>query len=165
MKKNNTKILEKRKRKIANRLERKQWKSQPKPMFTASNIHYEIDGRHEGIACGGIGAIHLMNNKTGFINEIDSVLQLLKVHLPYHESDHVLNIAYNVITGGTRLEDIELQRQNKAWLDALGAEIIPESTTAGDFLRRFNEADIIKLMETANKTRTKVWKRQPRMAT
>ena len=162
MKKNNTKILDKRKRKIAKRLERKQWESQPKPMFTASNIHYEIDGRHEGIACGGIGAIHLMNKKTGFIDEIDSVLHLLKVHLPYHESDHVLNIAYNVIAGGTRLEDIELLRQNKAWLDALGAEIIPDPTTAGDFLRRFNEADIIKLMEAANETRTKVWERQPK---
>ena len=162
MKKNNTKILAKRKRKIAKRLERKQWESQPKPMITASNIHYEIDGRHEGIACGGIGAIHLMNKKTGFIDEIDSVLHLLKVHLPYHESDHVLNIAYNVIAGGTRLEDIELQRQNKAWLDALGAEIIPDPTTAGDFLRRFNEPDIIKLMEAANETRTKVWKRQPK---
>ncbi len=162
MKKNNTKILEKRKRKIAKRLERKQWESQPKPMFTASNIHYEIDGRHEGIACGGIGAIHLMNKKTGFIDEIDGVLHLLKVHLPYHESDHVLNIAYNVIAGGTRLEDIELLRQNKAWLDALGAEIIPDPTTAGDFLRRFNEAAIIKLMEAANKTRSKVWERQPK---
>ena len=162
MKKNNTKILEKRKRKIAKRLERKQWKSQEKPMFTASNIHYEIDGRHEGIACGGIGAIHLMNNKTGFIDEIDSVLHLLKVHLPYHESDHVLNIAYNVIAGGTRLEDIELLRQNKAWLDALGAEIIPDPTTAGDFLRRFNEATIIKLMEAANETRRKIWERQPK---
>ena len=162
MKKNNTKILAKRKRKIAKRLERKQWESQEKPMFTASNIHYEIDGRHEGIACGGIGAIHLMNKKTGFIDKIDSVLHLLKVHLPYHESDHVLNIAYNVIAGGTRLEDIELLRQNKAWLDALGAEIIPDPTTAGDFLRRFNEADIIKLMEAANETRTKVWERQPK---
>ena len=162
MKKNNTKILAKRKRKIAKRLERKQWKSQPKPMFTVSNIHYEIDGRHEGIACGGIGAIHLMNKKTGFIDEIDSVLHLLKVHLPYHESDHVLNIAYNVIAGGTRLEDIELLRQNKAWLDALGAEIIPDPTTAGDFLRRFNEAAIIKLMEAANETRRKIWERQPK---
>ena len=30
--------------------------------------------------------------------------------LPYHESDHVLNIAYNVLVGGQRLEDIELRR-------------------------------------------------------
>jgi hypothetical protein len=160
--KKNTKILAKRKRKIAKRLKRKQWKKQSRPMFTASNIHYEMDGRHEGIACGGIGAIHLMNKKSGFVKEIDSVLHLLKRHLPYHESDHVLNIAYNVFAGGTRLEDIELQRQNEAWLDALGAEIIPDPTTAGDFLRRFSEEDIIELMEAANRTRKKAWKKQPK---
>ena len=160
MKKENSKILAKRKRKIAKRLEKKQWENQPKPMFTASNIHYEIDGRHKGIACGGIGAIHLMNKRTGFVEEIDNVLHLLKRHLPYHESDHVLNIAYNVIAGGTRLEDIELQRQDEAWLDALGSEIIPDPTTAGDFLRRFSEFDIIELMEAANRTRKKAWKKQ-----
>lgn len=103
-----------------------------------------------------------MNKNSGFAEEIDSVLHLLKRHLPYHESDHVLNIAYNVIAGGTRLEDIELQRQNEAWLDALGAEIIPDPTTAGDFLRRFSIADIIELMEAANKTRKKAWKKQPK---
>ena len=162
MKKNNNKIMAKRKRKIAKRLKRKQWKNQPKPMFTASNIHYEMDGRHEGIACGGIGAIHLMNKNSGFVEEIDNTLHLLKRHLPYHESDHVLNIAYNVIAGGTRLEDIELQRQDEAWLDALGAEIIPDPTTAGDFLRRFSEEDIIELMEATNRTRKKVWMKQPK---
>ena len=161
MKKNNSKNLEKRKRKINKRLKRKQWEHQVRPMFNASNIHYEIDGRHRGIASGGIGAIHVMNKKTGFVEEIDNVLHLLKRHLPYHESDHVLNIAYNVIAGGTRLEDIELQRQDEAWLDALGAEIIPDPTTAGDFLRRFSEDDIIDLMEATNKRRKKIWNKQP----
>jgi hypothetical protein len=74
----------------------------------------------------------------------------------------VLNIAYNVIAGGTRLEDIELQRQDEAWLDAVGAEIIPDPTTAGDFLRRFSEENIIELMEAANTTRRKVWSKQPK---
>lgn len=147
---------------MAKRLKRKQWENQPKPMFSASNIHYEMDGRHEGIACGGIGAVHLMNKKLGFVEGVDTVLHLLKRHLPYHESDHVLNIAYNVIAGGTRLEDIELQRQDEAWLDALGAEIIPDPTTAGDFLRRFSEEDIIELMEAANRARKKAWNKQPK---
>jgi hypothetical protein len=160
VKRNNSKILAKRKKKITRRLKRKQWQNQPKPMFNASNIHYEMDGRHKGIANGGIGAIHLMNKKLGLVEDIDSVLHLLKRHLPYHESDHVLNIAYNVIAGGTRLEDIELQRQDEGWLDALGSEIIPDPTTAGDFLRRFEEADIIELMEAANRTRKKAWNRQ-----
>ena len=161
MNKKDSRILAKRKRKIARRLKRKQWKNQPKPMFSASNIHYEMDGRHKGISSGGIGAIHLMNKKLGFVKEMDTVLHLLKRHLPYHESDHVLNIAYNVIAGGTRLEDIELQRQDEAWLDALGAEIIPDPTTAGDFLRRFSEDDIVELMEAINRTRKKAWKKQP----
>ena len=162
MKKNNNKILAKRKRKIKKRLKRKQWENQLTPMFSASNIHYEMDGRHKGIANGGIGAVHLMNKKLGFVEDIDHVLHLLKRHLPYHESDHVLNIAYNVVAGGTRLEDIELQRQDEAWLDALGAEIIPDPTTAGDFLRRFNETYIIELMESANRTRKKAWDKQPK---
>ena len=161
MKKKHSRILAKRKRKIAKRLKRKQWENQPKPMFTASNIHYEMDGRHKGISNGGIGAIHLMNKKLGFVEEMDTVLHLLKRHLPYHESDHVLNITYNVIAGGTRLEDIELQRQDEAWLDSLGAEIIPDPTTAGDFLRRFSEGDIIELMEAINKARRKAWQKQP----
>jgi hypothetical protein len=31
--------------------------------------------------------------KLGLAREIDRRLQLLKVHLPCHESDHVLNLA------------------------------------------------------------------------
>jgi len=161
VKKKHSRILAKRKRKIEKRLKRKQWENQPKPMFSASNIHYEMDGRRKGISSGGIGAIHLMNKNLGFVEEMDTVLHLLKRHLPYHESDHVLNIAYNVIAGGTRLEDIELQRQDEAWLDALGAEIIPDPTTAGDFLRRFSEGDIVELMEAINTTRKKAWEKQP----
>ena len=162
VKKLNHKKLSKRKRKIKKRLKRKQWSNQAYPMFKGSNIIYEMDGRHQGISCGGIGAIHVMNNKLGLVNEINAVVKLLKLYLPYHESDHVLNIAYNVIAGGTRLEDIELLRNDEAWLDALGAEIIPDPTTAGDFLRRFSEDDIIKLMETINVTRKKVWSKQPK---
>jgi hypothetical protein len=160
VKKSNYKIIAKSKKKIAKRLKRKQWENQCNPMFKASNIHYEIDGRHKGISSGGIGAIHLMNKNLGFVQEVDNVLHLLKRHLPYHESDHVLNIAYNVIAGGTRLEDIELHRQDEAWLNALDADIIPDPTTSGDFLRRFGEKDIIDLMEAENTIRKKVWNKQ-----
>jgi hypothetical protein len=154
------KILAKRKRKITERLEKKQWENQQYPMLQGTNIHYEIDGRHNGISSGGIGAIHVMNKKLGFMKTVDESLHLLKRHIPYHESDHVLKIAYNIMAGGTRLEDIELLRQNEAWLNALGAEIIPDPTTAGDFLRRFKEQDIIDLMEAINTTRKLIWNKQ-----
>ncbi len=106
-------------------------------MFTASNIHYEIRRPHRGIAHGGIGAIHLLARRIGLIDAIDDELHLLKIHLPYHESDHVLNLAYNALCDGTCLQDLELRRQDEVYLDALGARRIPDPTTAGDFCRRF----------------------------
>ena len=79
------------------------------------------------------------------------------MHLPYHESDHVLNLAYNVLCGGTRLEDIERLRHDTAYMNALGADLIPDPTTAGDFCRRFREEDVITLMECINAVRAPLW--------
>jgi hypothetical protein len=31
---------------------------------------------------------------------IDRHVNVLKFHRPYHESDHVLSIAYNILSGG-----------------------------------------------------------------
>lgn len=101
------KILKRRKQKIERRLKRKQWEERERPMFRAGNIQYEIAERGQGIACGGIGAVHQMVVRSGLVKEIDENLDLLKMHVPYHESDHVLNIAYNVLSGNVRLEDIE----------------------------------------------------------
>jgi len=158
----NHKILSKRKRKIEKRLERRNWEDQERPMFKGSNIHYELDGRDKGIACGGIGVIHTLAKRIGLVKEIDKHLHLLKRHLPYHESDHVLNLAYNVLSGGEGFEDIELLRQDEGWMDALGAETIPDPTTEGDFVRRFWVEDVMRLMEVINETRKKVWDRQPK---
>jgi hypothetical protein len=87
---------------------------------------------------------------------------LLKVHRPYHESDHVLNIAYNALCGGLCLEDIELRRQDEAFLDALGARRIPDPTTEGDFCRRFDELGIRALRQALHDTRHQVWAQNPR---
>jgi len=162
VKKLNHKILSKRKRKIEKRLERRNWEDQERPMFKGSNIHYELDGRDKGIACGGIGVIHTLAKQIGLVKEIDKRLHLLKRHVPYHESDHVLNLAYNVLAGGEGFEDIELLRQDEGWMDALGAEIIPDPTTEGDFVRRFSMEDVMRLMEVINERRKKVWEMQPK---
>jgi len=155
------KKLERRKRKILWRLQERHWADQPDPMFTARNIHYDLADKARGLACGGIGAIHLLAQQVGLIDAIDSRLHLLKLHLPYHESDHVLNIAYNILCGGTCLEDIELRRNDEVYLDALGAQRIPDPTTEGDFCRRFDERDVEILMNVINEVRVGVWKQQP----
>ncbi len=127
-------------------------------MLRASNIHYDVSGRVRGLAAGGIGAVHLLAKRTGLIEAIDQNLHLLKIHLPYHESDHVLNIAYNILSGGDCMEDLELLRNNEAYLDALGAQRIPDPTTAGDFCRRFDATDVEALQQTINDVRVKVWR-------
>jgi len=130
-------------------------------MLKGSNIHYEMAERVAAVNCGGIGAMHLMVQRLGLVEDIDSNLHLLKVHLPYHESDHVLNIAYNILAGGVRLEDIEQRRQDESFLNGLDAQRIPDPTTAGDFTRRFSEADIVTLQECFNRSRQALWKVQP----
>jgi len=155
------KILRNRKRRIERRLAQRNWEDQPQPMLRGGNLHYEMGQRSGAVNCGGVGAIHTMVQRLGLVRSIDENLHLLKVHLPYHESDHVLNIAYNILAGGVRLEDIELRRQDENFLNGLGAERIPDPTTAGDFTRRFHLEDIRQLQECFNTARQVVWSQQP----
>ena len=89
-------------------------------MLTSGEITYEVGSNIDAMSFGGIAAVHRMVTKLGLPKQIDEGLRLLKVHLPYHESDHVLNLAYNVLCGGTRLEDIERLRHDTAYMNALG---------------------------------------------
>src|ERR1700687_2444358 len=107
------------KRRIQRRLDKTDLRGCDQPIMTASNIHYEIADRTHGISGGGIGAIHLLARRLGLIGDIDRRLTLLKLHLPYHESDHVLALAYLPMCGGNRLEDLELLRNDEVFLDAL----------------------------------------------
>jgi hypothetical protein len=153
--------LASRKSRIERRLGNKRLDNLDQPMFTAANIHYEIADRTRGLAHGGIGAMHLLARRVGLIDAINEKLHLLKIHLPYHESDHVLNLAYNALCDGTCLQDLELRRQDEVYLDALGARRIPDPTTAGDFCRRFSAADVHTLIDAINSVRPRVWARQP----
>ncbi len=155
------KKLAQRKHRVLRRIRHRPGDVRDEPMLGGSNIHYELTDRVQGLSTGGIGAIHLLARRTGLIEAIDRRLHLFKLHQPYHESDHVLNIAYNALCGGTCLEDIELRRNDEVYLDALGAERIPDPTTAGDFCRRFDQVDVHTLMDAINEVRVGVWKQQP----
>ena len=162
MKPRDHEILEERKGKLELRLARENLgEDLERPVLGEVNVHYEMSGRTQATGCGGIAAIHKMAVRLGLDRALNERLRLLKVHLPYHESDHVLNMAYNVLAGGTCLEDIERLREDGAYMDALGAERIPDPTTAGDFLRRFETPGrVLELQETLNDVREKVWRRQ-----
>ena len=148
-----------RRRKVKARHARgRRWGTGPKPMFGSGRVRYEIGARINAMSYGGIGVVRRLVSKLGLAGEINRRLALLKRHLPYHESDHVLNIAYNMLCGGARLEDLGALRNNAAYMDALGAEVIPSPTAAGDFTRRFGEADVIELQECINAVRPRLWR-------
>ena len=131
-------------------------------MMRATSLAYDVAERARGMMAGGIGAMLMLARRVGLVREIDRRLHLLKVHLPYHESDHVLNVAFNVLAGGRCIEDLELLRQDEVYLDALGAQRIPDPTTAGDFCRRFGEHHVEVLLDVVNDCRLRVWAQQPR---
>ena len=135
--------------------------AQAMPMLRMHNLRYTHSDRVRGLTSGGIGAMHQLAQHTGLVDAIDQEVQVLKRHLPYHESDHVLSVAYNVLCGGTCLQDLELRRQDEVYLDALGAQRIPDPTTAGDFCRRFTAIDIEALHRAINQARVRVWRAQP----
>ena len=126
-------------------------------MITSGKISYEVGANTDATSFGGIAAVHRLAVKLGLADDINDRLELLKVHRPYHESDHVLNLVYNVLCGGTRLQDLERLRHDAAYMNALGADLIPDPTTAGDFCRRFDQADVVALMEAINAVRPKLW--------
>jgi len=130
-----------------------------KPELCASGIAYEFAGRSRAIPCGGVGAIVRVAENVGLVHAVNERLGILKVARPYQDSDHVLNIALNLLCGGNVLEDIEIRRNDSAFLDALGARAIPDPTTAGDFVRRFDEAAVWRLMHIVNEVRMGVWQR------
>jgi hypothetical protein len=65
------------------------------------------------------------------------------------------------LCNGTCLDDIELRRNDSVFLDAIGADRIPDPTTAGDFCRRFTAEDIETLQDVFDQTRVRLWKQQP----
>jgi len=156
-----TERLRKAKQRIEQRLDGSQ-EDQGQPMFAATNIRMELADKVRAIGVGGIGLVHQLAREVGLVDAIDRHVHLLKIHRPYHESDHVLNLGLQRIVRRHATEDIELRRNDEVFLDALGTQRIPDPTTAGDFCRRFDEASIRSLMQAADEARLNVWARQPK---
>ena len=132
------------------------------PVFRGTGALYEIADRVRAVPAGGVALIQRMVQAIGLDKAIDRCLHLLKFHMPYEESDHVTNIAYNLLAGGECLEHLELLRNDENYLDMLGARRIPDPTTAGDFCRRFkSSADVDALQRAINEARLRVWQTQP----
>ena len=129
-------------------------------MLRCPTTRLELADRTKAVACGGLPLVQQMVTQVGLAESINRHCPIFKMHLPYTEADHVLNIAFNSFAGGTCLEHLELRRNDEAYLDLLGAQRIPDPTTAGDFCRRFTPQVVDRLMDAINETRIKVWQQQ-----
>ena len=160
MKRSIRRKLDARKRRAMKRIDKANWNGQS-PMISTPPIQYELAERSQAIAAGGIGVVQQLVRQLEIAHGINRCCPIFKLWMPYSEADHVLNIAFNLIAGGTCLEHLELRRNDEAYLDALGAQRIPDPTTAGDFCRRFSSWNILQLQEAFHEPRLKVWQQQP----
>jgi hypothetical protein len=109
---------------------------------------------------GGLALAASLVKSLDLARDLNRELSLLTSHRPYHESDHVLTHAYNLYAGGTCIEDIADLQTSEPVRRILGADRVPDPTTAGDFLRRFDAESLRSLDRVIDQAQEKVWKRR-----
>jgi len=126
-------------------------------------LHLESDPRGEMTHYGGLVLVQQFVRRFRVAQRLDESLRLFKRHAPYHESDHVLALAYTLYADGTCLEDQAALQGSEAVRRLVGACRIPDPTTAGDFLRRFRAAqDVEQLSGVIDEVEEAVWSKLAR---
>ena len=127
MKTSFAKRIEARKKKILKRLadaRANRWfreLSDPNPVIGSNNVKYELAERPQAINYAGVSAMLKLAKHVGLVDKINEHVHLLKWHAPYHESDHVLAMAMNVLCNGTRLALVDCRMFGVGRRSALGA--------------------------------------------
>jgi hypothetical protein len=109
---------------------------------------------------GGLALAASLVRSLGIAPDLNRELSLLASHRPFYESDHVLTHVYNLYAGGTCIEDIADLQTSEPVRRMLGADRIPDPTTAGDFLRRFDADSLKALDQVIDRAQEKIWKRR-----
>jgi hypothetical protein len=109
-------------------------------------------------AYGGLALATSLLSRLKAPQAIDAHLSLLRSHRPFHESDHVLTHVYNLFVGGSAIEDIADLQHSEPARRILGASRIPDPTTAGDFLRRFDQAAVQALDRAVDEIQARAWR-------
>ncbi len=128
-------------------------------MFRHPHLHVSEE-RGEATAYGGLSLASAVVRSLGVPRALDEALSLLRSHRPFTESDHVLTHVYNLFIGGTCIEDIGHLQASEPVRRMLGAARIPDPTTAGDFLRRFDAESLRALDGAIDAAQENVWRRR-----
>ncbi len=124
-------------------------------------MHLEVEANTKTTPYGGLVLVIAFLRRFSVADRINENVSVLKQHQPYTEADHVLAQAINLFVGGTCLEDMGNLQQSEAVCRMLGACRVPDPTTGGDFLRRFdfeNNPDALEgLRRAVDQVQTAVW--------
>lgn len=129
------------------------------PVFGHPKLHVEVEST-DTTAMGGLALAAQLVARLGIAKLINGGLSLLRAHRPFHDSDHVLTHVYNLFVGGSAIEDIADLQHSEPVRRILGTDRIPDPSTAGDFLRRFDEQDIESLDGVIDEIHQRAWKQR-----
>ena len=87
----------------------------------------------------GLVLVRQLIERLGVASAIDAGVRMLRRCRWYRESDHILTLIYSMLSGGSKLQDINRLGQDDALKRVLGSERIPHATTIGKFLWRFGD--------------------------
>jgi len=138
------------------------WPERVGPVFTNRRVRVQVQQRGKITPYGGVSLVHDLAMRLQLDRDINRSIRLLKINVPYFESDHILTHVYNQYVGGHCIEDIANLQHSDAVKHLLGACRIPDPTTAGDFLRRFGEYHLQQLQQVIDRARERVWRKIPR---
>jgi hypothetical protein len=113
------------------------WPATSGPVLRLRRVRLEQDLRPDVTALGGLVLPLAVLRRLRAAELLDESVRVLKMHMPYLESDHIIAQALMLYGGGTCIEDMAMLQQDSALQRMLGAVRTPDPTTAGDFLRRF----------------------------
>jgi len=137
------------------------WPKDERPVIRNRQVRVQIQERGEITPYGGLSLAHDLAMRLGIDRDINHSMELLRLHLPYFNSDHLLTHVYNQYVGGSCIEDIAHLQHSDAIKHLTGACRIPDPSTAGDFLRRFNRSNLRAFQQVIDRAREKVWRQMP----
>ena len=134
------------------------WPMRDRPVIGNPKLQAQTDEDAPITAYGGVMLAADFLRRFGVAKRLDRAVELLKQHNPYHESDHIIAQAMNLYVGGTCLEDMAKLQGDEGVLRMLKACRLPDPTTGGDFLRRFDQASLGALRRVNDGLQDDVWK-------
>ena len=112
---------------------------QPGPQYTNPRV---VVQEHHGaplLNCSGLVLMRQLIERLGVARAIDAGVRVLRRCKWYRESDHILTLIFSMLSGGSKLQDVNRLGQDDALKRVLGSDRIPHATTIGKFLWRFGD--------------------------